>query len=434
MEEVHLIKYGVTVVHPIALVSTLSLGLLMFIVPRRIAVVALVFASVFIPMQQRIVFATLDFTMIRLLILFGWIMIIMRAEYRTIELNEIDKFLILWVIANVAIYTIRTQSLGPFINRMGLAFNALGTYFLFRSLVRDFEDIELVIKTLAIASLFLSGFMLIEHFTGRNLFSVFGGVPKFTALREGRLRCQGAFSHPILAGTFGASLLPLFVSLWWYGTREKKIAFLSCIAATIITVTSASSGPAIAYVAGLFALIMWYWRRYLSHLLWVGSLLLIAIHIIMKAPIWSLIARIDVVGGSTGWHRYHLIDQFITRFNEWWLLGVDSTSHWGRALGDVTNYYVQIGVDAGIVTLILFVFLIIKCFKGIGSSLCVFEGQPRKVMVFWAFGASLFVHLISFISVWYFDQMFLIWYMLLAMISTVSTFQKKNDIAANKII
>ncbi len=55
--------------------------------------------------------------------------------------------------------------------------------------------------------------MLYEKATGRNVFAVLGGVSEMTLIREGKLRAQGAFQHPILAGTFGATVLPLMVGL-----------------------------------------------------------------------------------------------------------------------------------------------------------------------------------------------------------------------------
>ena len=36
-------------------------------------------------------------------------------------------------------------------------------------------------------------FMTIEKTTGRNYFSMFGGVSTLTAIRDGKLRAQGAF-------------------------------------------------------------------------------------------------------------------------------------------------------------------------------------------------------------------------------------------------
>lgn len=37
----------------------------------------------------------------------------------------------------------------------------------------------------------------------------------------------------------------------------------------------------------------------------------------------------------------------------------------------------------------------------------------------WSLGVSLFIHAVSFLSVSYFDQMIVFWYLLLAMISAV---------------
>ena len=62
--------------------------------------------------------------------------------------------------------------------------------------------------------------MILEHLTGRNVFSVFGGVPEFTVIREGKLRAQAAFAHAIVAGYGGGkSRFSLFVGLWWQGPK-----------------------------------------------------------------------------------------------------------------------------------------------------------------------------------------------------------------------
>ena len=45
------------------------------------------------------------------------------------------------------------------------------------------------------------------------------------------------------------------------------------------------------------------------------------LHFVMNHGIWHLIARIDLVGGSTGYHRFHLIDKAIAHFGERWLVG-----------------------------------------------------------------------------------------------------------------
>ena len=52
------------------------------------------------------------------------------------------------------------------------------------------------------------------------------------------------------------------------------------------------------------------------------------LHIVMKAPVWHLIARITVFDASTGWHRYWVIDQSLRHIGDWWLLGTTSTLSW----------------------------------------------------------------------------------------------------------
>jgi hypothetical protein len=153
---------------------------------------------------------------------------------------------------------------------------------------------------------------------------------------------------------------------------------------------------------------------------WGIVYLLMALHLIMAAPVWALLMRVKVFGASTGYHRFQLFDEFIRHFDEWWLVGVKATESWGYYLFDVTNHYVRIGVDGGLITLLLFITMIIFCFKGLGHALQATMKQRTIMIGIWALGASLFAHLVSFMGVSYFDQIIVAWYILLAMIATVS--------------
>jgi hypothetical protein len=269
--------------------------------------------------------------------------------------------------------------------------------------------------------------MLIEKTTGRNLFSVFGGVPEITMVRDGKLRCQGAFAHPILAGTFGATNLPFFIALWFKGKGCKIAAVLGMVSATIVTITPSSSGPAMAYIAAIVGLCLWRFRSNMRDILWSLFLVLMTLHIVMKAPVWFLISHVsDIIGGG-GWHRAELIDTSIEHFDEWWLLGTDYTRHWmptgvtwSEKHTDITNQFIAVGIDGGIVALILFVVMIIYSFKNIGQKLKEVSRSefPIKYAI-WCLGVSLFAHIISFISVHYFDQIIVFWYLLLSIITAI---------------
>ncbi len=412
-----------TVINPIVIFLTLGAGIMILFLPRRYVFLPFIFIATFIPMQQRILIAGFDFFMIRILILFGFTRIIIRSRFYLLKLNPIDKLMILFCVFRIIMYSILWKTPGAFINRLGTSFDALGVYFFSRFILNDLmqnpRQIIAVIKDLLVLCIPLAIIMLLEYTTARNFFSVFGGVPEVTFVRDGRLRCQGAFQHPILAGTFGASLLPLFLSLCYKKSRYKILGLLGVCSSTLIVITTSSSGPALTYAAALGAFCLWPFRRFMSIICWGAVFMLIILQIAMNAPLWGLLMRAKIFSGSTGFHRYHLFDQFVKRFGEWWFCGVQSTDHWGRQLFDITNQYIRIAVDGGLITLIIFIIIITLCFRNISIVYKRLSKFPSLSIVYWSLGASLFSHTVSFFGVSYYDQIIFFWYFLLALISTV---------------
>jgi hypothetical protein len=413
-------------IHPASLVFALVSGFLMLLLPKRAAMVPLLFAVVFIPLQQRVVIFTLDFFVLRILVLFGWMRVMMRGEFQGLVLNRVDKLMVLWTLSSILMYTILWKTSGAFINRLGISFDIIGVYFLTRFLVRDLDDIVWVIKTLAVVSLPVAGAMIVERTTGRNLFSLLGGVPDYTIIRDGKLRCQGAFSHSITAGSFSASLLPLFWAARKYGKSRHLLMYVGLAAAALITVSTSSSGPALSFIAGVIGILMWRFRDRMRQVRWGLALTLLGLHIVMNAPVWALILRVKIFGASTAYHRYRLFDQFVHRFDEWWLYGVKSTASWGFWLFDVTNHFIRIAVDGGLVTLVLFIAILSYCFQSVGRALKSGSLSSDNEKIVWALGASLFVHIISFFGVSYFDQIRVILYLNLALLGTVRALTEKE--------
>jgi hypothetical protein len=405
-------------VGPQGLAFTLLMGLLLVVLPRRYALAPIIILTCYMTMGQAVVVLGLHFTMIRLLALFGWVRLLIRGEFRSLSLTPIDKALLWWTLSSVVIYTLMWQTPEDFVNRLGFAYNAAGMYFLFRFLVRDVDDIHRIFKMMALFVLPLAAMMLQEWLTGRNVFAVFGGVHEITQVRDGVMRCQGPFAHPILAGTFGASLLPYFVALWHRDRSQRLLAVLAIVGATVITITSGSSGPILTYAAAVLGLAMWGLRRYMRTIRRGLVLVLVGLHMVMKAPVWFLIARVDVLSGSTGFHRAYLIDRFIATFSQWWFLGMKGTEAFGEQIhDDITNTYVVQGIGGGLLTLILFILIIVLCFRGIGLVQALPQQPTFLRRYLWAMGVSLFAHVVTFLSITYFDQNFVNWYLLLAMIS-----------------
>ncbi len=413
-----------TAVSTLGVALTVIMGLLVIVLPRKLAIAPVIILCCYMTLGQAFVVAGCHFTMIRVLLLLGWTRLIVRGEVRRLTLNQVDWIVISWTAVSFIAYVSLWRTGDSVIYKLGAAYNIIGFYFLFRMLLCDLDDAIDTIKIAAVLIIPLAGFMLLEKATGRNIFAIFGGVPEITAVREGVLRCTGPFAHPILAGTFGATTLPLFVSLWGLDRRSKLLAIGGSLSSLVIAVTSGSSGPVLAAGAGILALVMWRLRRNMRLIRRGAVIGLICLHFVMKAPVWFVLARVDVFSGSTGYHRALLIDSAIKNLKGWWLIGTKSTAAWedeDQHLFDVTNQYIVVGSEGGLLSLLLFIWIIVRSFRYVGRSEEVAEEwgrPPSEQFLIWGLGASLFAHVVSYMSVSYFDQNVVNWYLLLAIIAT----------------
>lgn len=403
-----------TTLHPFGLAAVLLLGAMMMLVDRRHAIWPMLLMACFIAPAQRVVIAGLDFDLLRLMVLCGWLRIMLRGEYANFRWLRLDTVLVLFLLSGMVIMTLLHQSSSTLVNRLGWVYNGAGMYFLFRMLIQSWDDLEYVGVMAAWISIPVTLAFAVEHLTHRNVFAFLGGVPEVTAIRQGRLRCQGAFAHPILAGCFWASLVPLMAALWWRGGSRRILGAVGVVMSMAIIVMCASSTPVIAAACVAVGYAMFPVRMGLAYIRWSIVALLIILDIMMQSPVWHLIARISVVGGSTSWHRFNLINQAIERIDEWWLLGTKSTAHWGPMLSDVTNQYVLTGVQGGLLTLALLIVLIAVAFRNVGKAVARNENDPMRVMLAWSLGVSLFVHCASYLAASYFGQITMLWYLALA--------------------
>jgi len=412
-----------TTLHPICIILLVACALTMILVPRRYGVLPIGIIACFIPLSQRLFVLGLNFDMIRLITMVGWFRLVLKGEARGLVWKPIDRVFLAWVLCGSIIYAIQNASLASLVNRLGNAFDAIGLYFLFRYQIRTWQDLYDEIACLACLCLAVALMFGVEYATGRNPFAVLGYVPDETLVREGRLRCQGAFAHPILAGCFWASLMPLI----WTGVllpgSMRILCSLAALASLFIVVACGSSTPVMSVIFAIIGAMSFAVRRHMRVIRWGILSALLALHLLMKAPVWHLISRIDIVGGNTSWHRYHLIDAAINRFWEWWLTGTKSTAHWDDwgQLVDVTNQYVLEGVRGGVLTLVVFILLIVLAFAGAGrySLLEMSRGNRGRAILAWGMGVSLFVHCMNFLGVSYFGQISVMWYLILANIASL---------------
>ena len=411
-------------VSAIGMTITLVMGVLLILVPRRYAFVPIMILCCYMTMGQAIVVAGCHFTMIRVLMLFGWGRLLLRGEGRALRWNQLDTIIMVWSACSFVIYVIMWHDLDAIVYKLGAIYNAVGFYFLFRMLLRTVDDGIRIIKITALTVVPLAGLMLLEKSTGRNLFAIFGGVPEITLVRDGVLRCMGPFAHPILAGTFGSNLVAFFVCIWRRGISNKLLSAVGVSSALIIAISSGSSGPILGAAIAVLGLCIWPLRSHMRQIRWAILLTLLALQLVMKVPVWFLLARIDVFSGSTGYHRAMLIDRAFANLGDWFLIGTKSTAAWAnedQGLFDVTNQYLVVGKEGGLLCMLLFIWIIVRGFRYVGLALraAQTEGEPfNRQLYIWALGATLLAHTVTYLSVSYFDQNFVTWYLLLAMIAT----------------
>jgi len=149
---------------------------------------------------------------------------------------------------------------------------------------------------------------------------------------------------------------------------------------------------------------------------WGIVVVIAALALAMKAPVWYLVARIDLVGGH-GWDRAYLVDQFVRHFFDWWLVGSTSNASWGSDTWDACNQFVAEGLAGGVGTLLLFIVILKRGFAAVGECRKRVEGDGPREWLFWCLGAAFFAHIIAFIGIDYFDQTRTLWFIFLAIVS-----------------
>jgi hypothetical protein len=395
-------------VTPIFALCVLLLAVAQVALPVRLKFVPLLVAVCHLPNSS--IIGGADFSTARLLIGLGVLSAVLSGKLQWSLKHSVDRLMVLF--AGVAIITsfghAKTEESNPLVFSLGLIYNFVGAYVYVRTYIPSVKVFPLVAKWVTLILLPLALLMAFQKITERNPYSVLGGgIGDASFLREGKVRAQGPFGHPILAGTVAASAAPLILILW---NQNRRLAVSGLAACVLITLSSASSGPIMTFTAAAGAVLLWKVRFHLKSIKRAALLALIVLHFTMKAPVWYLMARIDLTGSSTGWHRAELITAALKHLEEWWLSGTDYTVHWmptGVSWSpnhtDITNHYLQMGVVGGLPLMCSFILIIAICFRCLGRNLNAF-GNTSFEFVFWCIGAMLSAHCFTFLSVAYFDQ------------------------------
>jgi hypothetical protein len=401
-----------TILHPVVIVAVVISIVLMLWRPRKYAIVPFLLCCALIPRGQLLYLAGAHFYM-RTLVTF---VVFVRAVTGKFNLaggfNIVDKIFLVW--ACYRYFSILVTNWPNGIGEQTAFFmSCLWGYFALRCLLQNEEDFIRAAKTLAIATIILGPFMLYENRMGVNLFGAYlGGVEAVPEVRNGMARAQATFGHAILAGCFGATLLPLFVWLW---KKHKPMAMVGIVGSSMMVFTTESSTPLMAYLAGILSLCCWPIRNMMRFIRWGIVAIVLGVALVMNAPVWFIIAHIDPVGNSGGWDRAMLIDTCVRHFGDWWLHGTNQMGGWGFDMWDLSDQFVAEAEVGGILTITCFIAIIAISFSRLGKMRRRADGQDQWLL--WCLGAVLTAHIFSYFGVSYWDQTQVWWFAGLAMIS-----------------
>jgi len=392
---------------------------------RRIAALSIMAGICYTSISQQIELGGMTFTAIRIILLIATARIMIRGEFRDLKLITIDWLVIVFTSVIILTATIRSGDAQDFIYQLGQSYNIVLSYITFRCFLKTSADLEGFFRGLAFLIMPLAILMIVHSITGENLLP--GAVDLSESyVRGGRIRCNGSFLGPITAGIFGATLMPPFVGLY-NNSPLRRIAMIGVLSTIAITLASNSSGPLMTLVVGSMGLMFWPLRERMRVVRRGIVAVLICLALIMNAPLWYLPAKLSGLTGGDGWHRSYLMEQAIRHFPDWWLLGTSDTSDWmpyKMAAGgaDITNQYISVGINGGLIGLIIFISIIVISFRNLGQAMK--DSRTKSLFnefLLWSFGAVLCAHVVALTSVTYFDQMGIAWWVFLAILSSSSS-------------
>ena len=405
-----------TILHPVVLVALLVVIVLLLWKPRKFLIIPFLLGIFLIPRGQQIFIAGGHFYLRLILILVGSIRLITGKFKIAGGFNGIDKVFVCWVTYRVFAVTL-TNWPNSNMEQLFFLLQSVCGYFLLRYLLQDEEDLLRAAKTLAITAAILGASMLYEHIFSINLFGTYlGGAPITPDIREGTARAQATFGHSILAGCFGATLLPLFILLW--KRKSRTVAIIGIIGSSLMVFSTSSSTPLLAYIAGVLGILAWPVRRHMRFVRWGIVTAITALTIVMNAPVWFLIAHINVIGSSGGYDRAFLIDTCMRHIQDWWLIGTNQNGNWGYDMWDLSDQFVAEAEMGGIFTIVCFITIIVGCFSRLGKMRKLVE--PQEQWLLWCLGSVMLANIFAFFGVAYWDQTQIWWFAFLAMISAVT--------------
>ena len=387
-------------VHPLALLIFVLAAIWIFVGPSNKITWSVIAIACLVSVAQRISVLTLDFDFIRAIGTLGLIRILVYGELRTIKPNLGDK-LILGYVTTLIGCSLINGGLSEATTRGGLCLSYFSIYWIGRSSIRTVQDLKLMLTFIGVVLIPVAIFMTIEKLTGRNYFSIFGGISTLTAMRDGKLRAQGGFTHPIIAGVFFAGLAPIAFGVILSkakGLPSLLAGWITLILSLVVILMTASSTPVAGFLIGVMSWCTFKIRWHLKTYLYVLGFMAVVVHFVANNGLHGvLFTKIDFTGSSTGYHRYMLVQGMLDNIPNWVVTGSPGAKY-NKAFRDITNMYVLSALTGGLLALVLQIMMVIQALKGCVAS--VRKAITRQDLVIsYGLGCGLVVMIASFTAV-----------------------------------
>ncbi len=407
-------------ISPIVAVWLAIAILLIIALPRKKAIMPFLIAFFTIPIGEVLVVGGLHFTALRILILtvLARRLTFSRREKYPGGVSTIDWFVIAWSTSAVIALFLQFPGMPSIVQGLGTILDTLGGYLAIRSLISDVDDVRFTVKSLAVVCAILGLCMINEQVSHMNVFGLLGGMGTGVAVREGHIRSSATLGY-LYAGAFAGVLVPLFIWLW-KEPKSRVAAVVGLLAAIAMVITSYSSTSQLALLGSLAGLGFWRLRKKMRMIRVAIVTILVGLDMVMKAPVWALIARVDLTGSSSSYQRYQLIDMTVRHFSTWWLIGTPDYINWGWDSWDLCNQFAAVALTGGLLTLIFYVGIFKGGFAAIGNSRKRVEGDRRHEWRLWCFGSSLFANVVAHFGINYMAQLIMGFFPLVACISVLA--------------
>lgn len=280
----------------------------------------------------------------------------------------------------------------------GLFVDTALSYLVARASVARFDELRYLLMIL-LPGLMLAGFLLaLESLSGRLVFrpiyvSLFGNVRSAvteggsvtgldTETRLGLMRAYGPFEHPILAGVFMASFLPLY---WFSGLRSWP--FWVGLAVTLTAIFSLSSGAFLCLFIALGAIGVNRLKLYMPQLSWwtvsaFTLLVLTVAHIASQNGIISVLSRVTLTPHTADYrvliwrYGWNTIENF-----PWFGIGYKSWERLPWMHDSVDAHFLLLGMRHGVMVPVILTAAILYGLIRLGSLSSALKPQDKQLAI-----------------------------------------------------